>query len=229
MRPPFWKMAAPREKTDGTPAGSISPRCNLKDKKNKLRANQYACAGAASGSKEEDVIVGRWEAPDRPWSPHQREGVRHRRTVMPDVGLPPFDVGSGAQISFLNYPSFFTSDPPSIYQWLSSCLKGEKLLAYPYLPGICERSKLVALSFAQYILGDETAVSNGTSKYLSKITAGQRKQQLEDDRRCSLKPTPTVSSLAEKLVVWMTNIGEQHYTSRHKQYLITFHILNVYN
>ncbi|XP_069625312.1 anaphase-promoting complex subunit 1 isoform X3 [Ranitomeya imitator] len=111
------------------------------------------------------------------------------------------------QISFLNYPSFFTSDPPSIYQWLSSCLKGEKLLAYPYLPGICERSKLVALSFAQYILGDETAVSNGTSKYLSKITAGQRKQQLEDDRRCSLKPTPTVSSLAEKLVVWMTNIG----------------------
>ncbi|XP_056423181.1 anaphase-promoting complex subunit 1 [Hyla sarda] len=111
------------------------------------------------------------------------------------------------QIGFMSYPSFFTSDPPSIYHWLSSCLKGEKLRAFPCLPGICERSKLVVLSFALYILGDENAVTNGTSKYLSKITAGQRKQQLEDDRRHSLKPIPTVSSLSEKLVVWMTDIG----------------------
>ncbi|XP_073401268.1 anaphase-promoting complex subunit 1-like isoform X2 [Dendrobates tinctorius] len=158
-----------------------------------------------------------------------REGIRSLVTVLlqlaRDLNLPPYIdfyfrdypallKNSGqtycmepTQIGFMNYPLFFSSDPPSIYQWLSSCLKGEKLLAYPYLPGICERSKLVTLSFAQYILGDETAVSNGTSKYLCKITAGQRKQQLEDDRRCSLKPTPTVSSLAEKLVVWMTNIG----------------------
>ncbi|XP_075719012.1 anaphase-promoting complex subunit 1 [Rhinoderma darwinii] len=111
------------------------------------------------------------------------------------------------QIGFMSYPSFFTSDPPSIYQWLSCCLKGERQTAYPYLPGICERSELVVLSFALYILGDENAIANGMSKYLSKITAGQRKQQLEEDRRYSLKPTPTVSSLSEKLVLWMTNIA----------------------
>ncbi|KAG9468650.1 hypothetical protein GDO78_022271 [Eleutherodactylus coqui] len=111
------------------------------------------------------------------------------------------------QIGFMSYQSFFTSDPPSIYQWLSSCLKGEKLSAYPYLPGICERSKLVVLSFALYIIGDENAIANGTSNYLSKITAGQRKQQQEENRRYSLKPSPTVSSLSEKLVVWMSNIG----------------------
>uniref|UniRef100_F7E2X8 Anaphase-promoting complex subunit 1 n=1 Tax=Xenopus tropicalis TaxID=8364 RepID=F7E2X8_XENTR len=111
------------------------------------------------------------------------------------------------QIGFMNYPSFFTAEPPSIYHWLSSRLKGEKVTPYPYLPGICERSKLVVLSFALYILGDETAVLHEPRKYLCKITAGQRKQQLGDDRRYSLKPTPSVSGLSEKLVVWMTNIG----------------------
>ncbi|KAM8947728.1 anaphase-promoting complex subunit 1 isoform 2-T2 [Pelodytes ibericus] len=111
------------------------------------------------------------------------------------------------QIGFMNYPSFFIEEPPSIYHTLSSCLKGEKATPYPYLPGICERSKLVVLSVALYIFGDENAVSKEPSKYLSKITAGQRKQQHEDERRYSLKLCPTVSGLSEKLVVWMTNIG----------------------
>lgn len=43
------------------------------------------------------------------------------------------------------HPSFFSAEPPSIFQWLSSCLKGEGVQPYPYLPGICERSKLVVL------------------------------------------------------------------------------------
>ncbi|PIO35328.1 hypothetical protein AB205_0200750, partial [Aquarana catesbeiana] len=107
----------------------------------------------------------------------------------------------------MSYPSFFTAEPPSIYHWLSSCVKGEEVAAYPYLPGICERSRLVALSVALYIRGDENAVSNETSKYLSKITAGQRKQQQEDVRRCSIKLNPVASDLSEKLVVWMTDIG----------------------
>ncbi|KAM4771923.1 anaphase-promoting complex subunit 1 [Rhinophrynus dorsalis] len=111
------------------------------------------------------------------------------------------------QVGFMSYPCFFTAEPPSIYHWLSSCLKGEKATVFPYLPGICERSRLVVLSAALYILGDENAVSRDPSKYLSKITAGQRKQQQEDDRRRSLKPSLSVLSLSEKLVVWMTNIG----------------------
>ncbi|KAG8444074.1 hypothetical protein GDO86_009313 [Hymenochirus boettgeri] len=111
------------------------------------------------------------------------------------------------QIGFMSYPSFFTPEPPSIYHWLSSCLKGEKVTPYPYLPGICERSKLVVLSVALYIFGDESAVLHEPRKYLYKITAGQRKQQLDEDRRHSLRSTPSVSSLSEKLVVWMANIG----------------------
>ncbi|KAM4693876.1 anaphase-promoting complex subunit 1 [Discoglossus pictus] len=111
------------------------------------------------------------------------------------------------QTGFMGYPSFFTAEPPSIYHWISFCLKGEKMPPYPYLPGICERSKLVVLSIALYILGDEKAVSCEPSKYLSKITAGHRKQQHDGDRRYSLRPSPSVSGLSEKLVVWMTNIG----------------------
>ncbi|XP_014750636.1 PREDICTED: anaphase-promoting complex subunit 1 isoform X1 [Sturnus vulgaris] len=112
------------------------------------------------------------------------------------------------QTGFMLHPSFFSAEPPSIFQWLSSCLKGEGVQPYPYLPGICERSKLVVLSVALYILGDESAVLNEASHYLYKITSGQRKQQMEqDDKRCSFKSSTSVSSLAEKLVLWMTSVG----------------------
>ncbi|XP_078504893.1 anaphase-promoting complex subunit 1 [Lissotriton helveticus] len=112
------------------------------------------------------------------------------------------------QTGFMYHPSYFTEEPPSIYQWLSSCLKGEGANPYPYVPGICERSRLVVLSVALYILGDENALLNESSKYLSKITAGQRKQQKEqDNKRISLKPNTCASSLSEKLVVWMTTVG----------------------
>uniref|UniRef100_A0A8C3TQT6 Anaphase-promoting complex subunit 1 n=1 Tax=Catharus ustulatus TaxID=91951 RepID=A0A8C3TQT6_CATUS len=112
------------------------------------------------------------------------------------------------QTGFMLHPSFFSAEPPSIFQWLSSCLKGEGVQPYPYLPGICERSKLVVLSVALYILGDESAVLNEASHYLYKITSGRDAltpswQCLE----CSFKPSTSVSSLAEKLVLWMTSVG----------------------
>ncbi|XP_034966996.2 anaphase-promoting complex subunit 1 isoform X4 [Zootoca vivipara] len=113
-----------------------------------------------------------------------------------------------AQTGFMHHPSFFSAEPPSIFQWLSSCLKGDSVPPYPYLPGICERSKLVVLSVVLYILGDEKAVSNEASNYLSRITTGQRKQQTEqEESRCSFRHSTSASSLAEKLVVWMTNVG----------------------
>ncbi|RLW07223.1 hypothetical protein DV515_00004274 [Chloebia gouldiae] len=138
------------------------------------------------------------------------------------------------QTGFMLHPSFFSAEPPSIFQWMSSCLRGEGVQPYPYLPGICERSKLVVLSVALYILGDESAVLNEASHYLYKITSGkdtlppswkclklgkhgintalsslgQRKQQMEqDDNQCSFKSSTSVSSLAEKLVLWMTSVG----------------------
>uniref|UniRef100_A0A8D2LEX7 Anaphase-promoting complex subunit 1 n=1 Tax=Varanus komodoensis TaxID=61221 RepID=A0A8D2LEX7_VARKO len=79
-----------------------------------------------------------------------------------------------AQTDYMHHPPFFLAEPPSIFQWLSSCLKGERVSPYPYLPGICERSKLVVLSVVLYILGDERAVSNEASNYLSKITSGNK-------------------------------------------------------
>uniref|UniRef100_A0A8C8SQU8 Anaphase-promoting complex subunit 1 n=1 Tax=Pelusios castaneus TaxID=367368 RepID=A0A8C8SQU8_9SAUR len=113
-----------------------------------------------------------------------------------------------AQTGFMHHPPFFSAEPPSIFQWLSSCLKGEGAQPYPYLPGVCERSKLVVLSVALYVLGDESAVSNEASHYLFRITSGQRKQQTEpDDNRYCFRHSTSVSNLAEKLVVWMTSVG----------------------
>ncbi|XP_015271620.1 PREDICTED: anaphase-promoting complex subunit 1 [Gekko japonicus] len=113
-----------------------------------------------------------------------------------------------AQTGFMHHPSFFSAEPPSIFQWLSSCLKGENVQPYPYLPGICERSKLLVVSVVLYIFGDERAVSNEASNYLTKITSGQRKQQTEQEEyECSSRHSTSTSSLAEKLVIWMTNVG----------------------
>ncbi|KAJ8787961.1 hypothetical protein J1605_005619 [Eschrichtius robustus] len=112
------------------------------------------------------------------------------------------------QTGFMHHPSFFTSEPPSIYQWVSSCLKGEGMPPYPYLPVICERSRLVVLSIALYILGDESSVSDESSQYLSRISIAPQKSQAEqEENRFSFRHSTSVSSLAERLVVWMTNVG----------------------
>lgn len=58
---------------------------------------------------------------------------------------------SEGQTGSMLYPSFFTPEPPSVYQWVSSCLKGEGVPPYPYLPGICERSRLVVLVCIQHV------------------------------------------------------------------------------
>ncbi|XP_051781384.1 anaphase-promoting complex subunit 1 isoform X2 [Erpetoichthys calabaricus] len=114
-----------------------------------------------------------------------------------------------AQTSHMNQPVYFSVEPPSVFQWLCCCLKGESFLPFPYLPVICERTKLIILSFALYILGDYSAVSSEPSKYLLKISAGQRKPLKEhDDKRLSaLRPSVLNSSLAEKLVTWLTQSG----------------------
>ncbi|XP_059838868.1 anaphase-promoting complex subunit 1 [Hypanus sabinus] len=113
-----------------------------------------------------------------------------------------------AQMRLMNQPPFLTMEPPSIYHWLSSCLNSDVVSPFPYLPGICERTKLVVQSFALYVLGDETAFSHEPSTYLSRISAGQRKQQAEgDNKRLSLNPCSLSTTLAAKLVVSLTNLG----------------------
>uniref|UniRef100_A0A7M4EZL1 Anaphase-promoting complex subunit 1 n=1 Tax=Crocodylus porosus TaxID=8502 RepID=A0A7M4EZL1_CROPO len=93
------------------------------------------------------------------------------------------------QTGFMHHPSFFSAEPPSIFQWLSSCLRGEGVQPYPYLPGICERSKLVVLVCT-------------TRKASAVPVAGS-----QEAASGSVKSHTSVSNLAEKLVIWMTNVG----------------------
>uniref|UniRef100_A0A3Q2P210 Anaphase-promoting complex subunit 1 n=1 Tax=Fundulus heteroclitus TaxID=8078 RepID=A0A3Q2P210_FUNHE len=77
-----------------------------------------------------------------------------------------------AVIGQMQRPSFLRSDPPCVFTWLSSCLRGEESPPFPFLPGICQRTKLLLLSYALYIIGDVNATSTNVSKYLFKLSAG---------------------------------------------------------
>uniref|UniRef100_A0A8D2LFK3 Anaphase-promoting complex subunit 1 n=1 Tax=Varanus komodoensis TaxID=61221 RepID=A0A8D2LFK3_VARKO len=103
-----------------------------------------------------------------------------------------------AQTDYMHHPPFFLAEPPSIFQWLSSCLKGERVSPYPYLPGICERSKLVVL------------VSNcnpAEAAQFCKQVSTSLSKWVDEASLCSFRHDSSASSLAEKLVVWMTNVG----------------------
>uniref|UniRef100_A0A671WIS7 Anaphase promoting complex subunit 1 n=1 Tax=Sparus aurata TaxID=8175 RepID=A0A671WIS7_SPAAU len=73
-------------------------------------------------------------------------------------------------------PSYLRAEPPCVLSWLSSCLRGEEVPPFPYLPGICQRTRLLVLSYALYIAGDENATSTDVSKYLAKLSAGVSKE-----------------------------------------------------
>ncbi|KAM3862835.1 anaphase-promoting complex subunit 1 [Diretmus argenteus] len=114
-----------------------------------------------------------------------------------------------AQIGQMQRPSFLRAEPPSVFNWLSSCLRGEEVLPFPFLPGICQRTRQLVLSYALYIVGDEHATSTNVSKYLAKLSAGQKSCVSEPAyrRQSSVKTEETSESLAEKLVVWLTSAG----------------------
>uniref|UniRef100_A0A2K5BY74 Anaphase-promoting complex subunit 1 n=1 Tax=Aotus nancymaae TaxID=37293 RepID=A0A2K5BY74_AOTNA len=133
-------------------------------------------------------------------------------------------MGEGiCQTGFMHHPSFFTSEPPSIYQWVSSCLKGEGMPPYPYLPGICERSRLVVVTtyllfllkfillillFKRYsLLMDSYFQMSSTCYMFTRMTIKIKLQVEQEENRFSFRHSTSVSSLAEKLVVWMTNVG----------------------
>lgn len=41
--------------------------------------------------------------------------------------------------------SYLKPEPPCVLSWLSSCLKGDEVAPFPYLPGICQRTRLLVL------------------------------------------------------------------------------------
>jgi len=81
----------------------------------------------------------------------------------------------------------------------------------------CAMTFLLMQSIALYILGNESSVSEDSSQYLSRIIIAPQKSQAEqEENRFSFKHSTSVSSLAEQLVVWMTNVG--------KVVLVTFYM-----
>ncbi|KAM7408400.1 hypothetical protein PAMA_002224 [Pampus argenteus] len=114
-----------------------------------------------------------------------------------------------ALIGQMQRPSFLRADPPCVFSWLSSCLRGEEIPPFPYLPSICWRTRLLVLSYALYIIGDENATSTDVSKYLVKLSAGQKSYVSEPHyrRQSSVKVKFSGESLPEQLVVWLTSEG----------------------
>uniref|UniRef100_A0A9J8D0C1 Anaphase-promoting complex subunit 1 n=1 Tax=Cyprinus carpio carpio TaxID=630221 RepID=A0A9J8D0C1_CYPCA len=76
-----------------------------------------------------------------------------------------------AQTELMTWPVFLDGDAPCVFSWLSRCLRGQDVAPFPYLPGICERTKLLVLSYALYVVGDEDAISTNMLKYLSRLSA----------------------------------------------------------
>ncbi|KAM4592171.1 anaphase-promoting complex subunit 1 isoform 1-T1 [Odontesthes bonariensis] len=114
-----------------------------------------------------------------------------------------------ALIGQMQRPSFLRSEPPSVFSWLSRCLRGEETPPFPYLPSICQRTRLLVLSYALYIIGNDNATTTDVSKYLVKLSAGQKSSATEPHfrRQSSVKVKFSSESLAEQLVVWLTSQG----------------------
>uniref|UniRef100_A0A3Q3B1W3 Anaphase promoting complex subunit 1 n=1 Tax=Kryptolebias marmoratus TaxID=37003 RepID=A0A3Q3B1W3_KRYMA len=97
-----------------------------------------------------------------------------------------------AAIGQMHRPSFLSSKPPCVFSWLSSCLRGEESSPFPYLPGICQRTRLLVLHGSvsyhepQLYLGYCCLHNN-----LNWVSMG----------------VVTSVSLAEQLVVWLTSQG----------------------
>ncbi|KAA8583561.1 hypothetical protein FQN60_014769 [Etheostoma spectabile] len=114
-----------------------------------------------------------------------------------------------ALIGQMQRPSFLRAEPPCVLSWLSSCLRGEENPPFPCLPGISQRTRLLVLSYALYIIGDVNATSTAVSKYLAKLSPGQKSYAGEPHyrRQSSVNMKFSSESLAEQLVVWLTSEG----------------------
>lgn len=100
------------------------------------------------------------------------------------------------------HPSFFSAEPPSIFQWMSSCLKGEGVQPYPYLPGICERSKLVILVSTWWGQGIQ-----GLCLVLSALPCGQGLLPELSGRETSLKE----GEITEGFIYWCIGAEDLHH------------------
>ncbi|CAN9499595.1 unnamed protein product [Ophioblennius macclurei] len=103
--------------------------------------------------------------------------------------------------------SVLTPEPPCVFSWLSRCLRGEERQPFPHLPAICQRTRLLVLSYALYVGGDENATSTEASKYLLKLSTGQKSSTNDTQFRRRSNVNVSSKNLAVQLVVWLTSEG----------------------
>uniref|UniRef100_A0A8C5E962 Anaphase-promoting complex subunit 1 n=1 Tax=Gouania willdenowi TaxID=441366 RepID=A0A8C5E962_GOUWI len=106
--------------------------------------------------------------------------------------------------------SILRAEPPCVFSWLSGCLRSEENLPFPYLPGICQRTRLLVLvgSMEFWILTDCTKLNRISILYTSWICI-----MCWNVSHCGLhsRQSSVVKSstegLAEQLVVWLASQG----------------------
>uniref|UniRef100_A0A8C5E585 Anaphase-promoting complex subunit 1 n=1 Tax=Gouania willdenowi TaxID=441366 RepID=A0A8C5E585_GOUWI len=92
-------------------------------------------------------------------------------------------IEQGEKQSSMPCLSILRAEPPCVFSWLSGCLRSEENLPFPYLPGICQRTRLLVLvgSMEFWILTDCTKQSSVVKS--------------------------STEGLAEQLVVWLASQG----------------------
>uniref|UniRef100_A0A665T3J3 Anaphase promoting complex subunit 1 n=1 Tax=Echeneis naucrates TaxID=173247 RepID=A0A665T3J3_ECHNA len=74
------------------------------------------------------------------------------------------DQGKTSKIGQMQRPSFLRPEPPCVFSWLSSCLRGEEIPPFPYLPGICQRTRLLVL--ATFPFENRSFVNSNSSNFI---------------------------------------------------------------
>lgn len=69
-----------------------------------------------------------------------------------------------ALIGQMQRPSFLRAEPPCVFSWLSCCLRGEEIPPFPYLVGICERTRLLVLVWPKYSLYSRVDIASNDTR-----------------------------------------------------------------
>uniref|UniRef100_A0A8C5E795 Anaphase-promoting complex subunit 1 n=1 Tax=Gouania willdenowi TaxID=441366 RepID=A0A8C5E795_GOUWI len=114
--------------------------------------------------------------------------------------------------------SILRAEPPCVFSWLSGCLRSEENLPFPYLPGICQRTRLLVLvgSMEFWILTDCTKCMILLLLYepklyltydISVMICKSNNKGYRAQLNSHLVVKSSTEGLAEQLVVWLASQG----------------------
>uniref|UniRef100_A0A3P9JNL6 Anaphase-promoting complex subunit 1 n=1 Tax=Oryzias latipes TaxID=8090 RepID=A0A3P9JNL6_ORYLA len=110
-----------------------------------------------------------------------------------------------ALIGQMQHPSSMSSEPPCIFSWLSNCLRGVKNPPFPYLPGICQRTRLLVLVRSMHLCFYKQSKKSRPPLFF--FSSAHCFNLSFVFRQNSVKVGVSSESLAEQLVVWLTSEG----------------------